>query len=205
MVKSENTSIIKKGIFALAAVAVLGSSSAAFAMVNNQPSSTANSGYGTDGEAANAAMTVLIDDFNIESTDFRNDVEALAATAREDLAPAGASDQADMFLAKFDSANGEYDSKISTAQTNFRASVAAAANNAESKDQFIDAFNRAKAEYFNELDVAKNEFAAVVSNLGDNANQAKDRFIGGYNSVRDAYGNDLEQIKNTFADTISNS
>lgn len=202
MAKSENAAIIKKGIFALAVVAVLGTSTAAFAVVNNQPSSTPNSGYGTDGAVANAAMTKLIDGFNTESVAFQSDVDALAATARTDLASVGASDQADIFLAKFDTANSEYDAKLTTAQATFRASVAAAANNAVSKDQFIDAFNRAKAEYFNQMDVAKNDFAAVVSNLGDGANQAKDRFIGGYNSVRDAYGNQLEVIKNDFAATI---
>jgi hypothetical protein len=202
MVKSENASIVKKGIFALAVVAVLGSSTAAFAVVNNQPSSTPNAGYGTDGAVANAAMTRLIDQFNVESTEFQADVDALAATARTDLAGVGASEQADIFLAKFDTANNEYNAKLSAAQTNFRATVAAAANNAVSKDQFIDAFNRAKAEYMNQMDVAKNDFAAVVSNLGDNANQAKDRFIGGYNSTRDAYGNQLEVIKNDFAATL---
>ena len=205
MKKTNDYNVVKKGVFALAVVAIVGSTSAVFAQINSQNfNNSDDSGYGNDGEKAIAALDEFNVSFDTQSSTFRASVEDLASAARQELIAAGAEEQVDEFMMKFDMATGKYDEAVNDADARFRAAVADAANKAETKDQFIDSFNRAKAEYFNELDQAKNDFAAVVSNLGDGANQAKDRFIGGYNSVRDTYGNQLEQAKNVLADKLSN-
>lgn len=191
--------LIKKGAFALAAVAIVGSTTAVYAAVNTSDNTT--SGYGTTSQEATAAAVMFANSINDSNNDFASDVDALSATAKARLASGSTVDD---FNTKFDAATSAYDASLNSAFDMFLTSVQNSANTAESKDMFIDQFNNAKAAYLNRLDVAKNDFAAAVSPLGDNANQAKDAFIGGYNTSRDAYSNDLEAAKNKFADTISN-
>lgn len=195
-----NRNLIKKGLFALAAVAVIGTTSSVYAAVNETDNTT--SGYGSSGENALAAIDMFNQSFDTQSAGFQADVYELVGTVRTELEATDDGDSADQFAAVFGTASSAYDDQVNDAADDFRAAIQSAASTAESKDQFIDRFNNAKAQYFNDLDAAKNQFAAAVSNLGDGANQSKDRFIGGYNSTRDAYGNELEAIKNNFAATI---
>ncbi len=200
---SENN-LVKKGLFALAAVGIVGATSSVYAAVGDGTDNS-TSGYGTSSETSLAAIDRFNQDFNSLTSDFQSDVNGFIATAKAELQASGTADSADDFQGTFNAASGAYNAEVSDAANDFRTAIQSAASTAESKDQFIDRFNRAKAEYFNRLDAAKNQFAAQVSNFGDAANQTKDRFIGNYNSTRDAYGNDLEQIKNDFANTVSNA
>jgi len=203
MSKINDISVVKKGIFALAMVAVVGTTTSAYALTNqNSTQNASTSGYGTDGSDSIAAIDAFGLAFDGRTSEFRQQVSELATTARGALESTGGSGNVDAFLAGFDTANSTYDSRLDKAASDFRTNVAAAANKAENKDQFIDAFNRAKAEYFNEVEQSKNDFAAAVSNLGDNGNRAKDVFIGGYNEAKGSYGNDIEVLKNDFAAKI---
>ena len=196
---SIHNSLVKKGVISLAAVALVGSTTAVYAAVNATNNTT--SGYGNSGQAATDAAVKFANRINTDGNTFTSDVDSLAVTAKAQLADGT---PVDNFTTKFGTATSTYDSSLNTAFNTFYTSVQSAASTAPSKDKFIDAFNNAKAKYFNDLDAAKNNFAASVSNLGNNANVTKDQFIGGYNSTRDAYGNKLEQAKNDFAATVSN-
>ena len=201
---SNNLSTIKKGVFAVATVAVIGSSTAAFAVTNQNSTNNnavAQSGYGVDGDKQLAALDTFNSGLNASTLTFAQKVAAISNTAKSQLGANGGQN-VDVFVAKFDSASVNYVNNVNSAEANFRTAVAAAANKAQTKDQFIDAFNRAKAEYFNQLEQAKNDFAAVVSNLGNNANVAKDTFMNGFNSAKDQYGNEVEALKNQLAATL---
>ncbi len=197
----KSNQLVAKGVFAIAAVALVGATTATYALTN--ASTNVTSGYGGSETAVQASH-----DFDAAyltyTSSFAQTVAALSAQAKSQLTAAGAA-QVDQFDEKFAAGTVAYDQKVQTASEKFRAEVAAAINSGESKDKFIDTFNRAKAEYLNSLDAAKNDFAAVVSNLGHNANVTKDQFINGFNSARDTYSNKLEGAKNTFADKVSNA
>ncbi len=202
MKKSINRELLSKGIFALAAIAIVGTTTAAYAVTNSTDNST--SGYGNSGEVAIAASQEFDAAFARLSSDFNTDIDAYVATAKAELTGEGA-EAADDFQSQFDAHSSTLNSTVAAASDKFRSDVVSALGSGASKDQFIDAFNRAKAEYFNSLDAAKNEFAAVTSNLGHESNVTKDQFMNGFNSTRDMFGNDLEGIKNTFADKVSNA
>ncbi|MBL8159362.1 hypothetical protein JNJ66_02810 [Candidatus Saccharibacteria bacterium] len=191
-----DSSMIKKGIFALAVVGVAGATGVVFAA----PDTSQNFGYGNQQEAIDA-VNRLNTRFNAASTEFVNDVRGYVDTAEAGL---GADEETSEFAAAFTASSNAYFERMAEARADFLAQVQQAANIAESKDQFIDRYNNLKAAYFNELDAAKNEFAASLSPMGHNANVVKDQFMNSFNSARDAYGNELEAIKNEFANTISN-
>lgn len=197
----KSNQLVAKGVFAIAAVALVGATTATYALTN--ASTNVTSGYGGS-ETAVQASNDFDADFTAYTASFNQSVSALSAKAKADLTATGAA-QVDQFDAKFASGTTELNQTVASASEKFRADVTTAINSGESKDKFIDSFNRAKAEYLNSLDAAKNDFAAVVSNLGHSSNVTKDEFIGGFNSVRDSYGNKLEGAKNTFADKVSNS
>lgn len=194
-----NSQLITKGIFALAAVAIVGTTTAVYGITNATANNT--SGYGNTSETAVAASNDFDAAYSAATVTFIDTVADTCIANSQNLLGAQKGQFGDQFVA-FTTA---YDSSVTTASANFRATVVNAINTGESKDKFIDTFNRAKSEYFNSVDVAKNTFSANVSNLGDNANQAKDAFVGCYNSARDAYNNQIEGIKNTFADRVSNA
>ncbi len=196
----KSNQIVAKGVFAIAAVALVGATTAAYAVTN--PTNNSTSGYGGN-ETAISASKDFDADFTAYTAAFSKDVAQLSLQARAQLDARGDA-QIAQFDSKFASGTTGLNQTVASASAKFRTDVASALNSGESKDQFIDSFNRAKAEYFNSLDAAKNDFAAVVSNLGHNSNVAKDQFIGGFNSSRDAYGNKLEMAKNTFADRVTN-
>lgn len=197
----KNNQLVAKGVFAVAAVAVVGASTATYAITNSTSNTT--SGYGGS-ETAIQASRDFDKNYATYTVAFTQEIARLSAEAKAKLGPAG-----DAEVAKFDAAyvqgTSELTQSVASASAKFRATVANAINSGESKDKFIDTFNNAKAQYFNDLDAAKNQFASVVSNQGHSANVAKDEFIGGFNSARDSYGNKLEAAKNDFANTVSNS
>ncbi len=194
--KTFDSSLIKKGIFALVVVAIAGATGAVFAA----PNTNQGNGYGNQ-QAAIDAVNKLNEGYNTASTNFVNKVSTAVDTASAKL---GESKDTDKFAAAFNTSSNKYYQSVADARAKFLAAVQQAANTAESKDQFIDKFNNLKANYFNELDAAKNELANSLSPMGDSANQIKDAFMNSYNSARDMYGNELEVIKNDFANTISN-
>lgn len=197
----KSNQIVAKGVFAIAAVALVGATTAAYAVTNTTNNS--NSGYGGN-ETAIQASTKFDSEFTIYTAEFNRNISQMSDRARAQLDARGDA-QVNQFETKFTNGTKDLDQTVAGASAKFRTDVAAALNSSQSKDQFIDAFNRAKAEYFNSLDAAKNDFAAVVSNFGHNSNVTKDQFIGSFNSSRDAYGNKLESAKNVFADRVNNS
>lgn len=196
--KSIDSSMVKKGIFALAIVAVAGATGIVYAAPNNV--SSQNFGYGNQQKAVDA-VNQLNTDFDAATSEFVADVRAAVATAAQGL---GTNQETSEFSATFEAETDALYDRLAQARSNFLAQVQQAANVAESKDQFIDRYNNLKASYFNELDAAKNDFAAKVSPMGNDANVVKDQFMNTFNSTRDAYGNELEVIKNEFANTLSN-
>lgn len=197
-----NSQLVKKGLFALTAVAIVGTTTAAYAVTNATDNTT--SGYGTGNETAIAASQEFDATYTTLTDRFSTDVEALIAQAKSQLTSEGAAAASD-FEANFQQSTGEYKSTVADASATFRSEVAVAMNSGEGKDKFIDKFNNAKAKYFNTLDQAKNDLAAKLSNMGHQSNVVKDQFMNGYNSTRDMYGNDLEGAKNKFADRVSNN
>lgn len=200
--KSTNTQLLTKGIFALAAVAIVGTTTAVYAVTNATTNNT--SGYGNGSENAIVASQEFDITYATLSTSFKSDVNALVEQAKSQLTASGAA-AADDFDSQFNASSVQLDTDTANASATFRSEVATALNSGESKDKFIDSFNRAKANYFNALDAAKNDFAATTSNLGHNANIVKDQFMNGFNSSRDMYGNKLEEAKNKFADRVTNN
>ena len=198
--KTLNTKLITQGIFAFAVVAVVGTTTAVYAVTNATENNT--SGYGTGAENAVSASQQFDASFVTLSSEFDTDIAGIVSSARTQLTPTGAA-ALDEFNASFNAESAQLDSNVAAASEAFRMKVVTAMGTGESKDKFIDTFNNAKAEYFNSLDAAKNKFASVVSNLGHQSNVTKDQFMNGFNSTRDAYGNDLEGIKNQFADRVS--
>lgn len=197
----KSNQLVAKGVFAIAAVALVGATTATYAITNS--TSNVTSGYGGS-ETAVQASNNFEADFAAYTAVFSQDVAALSAQAKSQLGATGDA-QVDQFDARFAAGTSEMNESVAAASAKFRAEVTTAINSGESKDKFIDTFNRAKAEYLNSLDAAKNDFAAVLSNLGHSSNVTKDQFINGFNSSRDSYGNKLEGAKNTFADIVSNS
>lgn len=200
----QNIDLLKKGLFSVAIVSIIGATTVVYAAANNSFNASLTAGYGNTGEQALAA----IDQFNADYTDLTDDfvikVRGYLDDARDDLVEAGADEAVTDFSVWFEDSSNMFFDDIQDAQDLFKQRIQSAASLAESKDEFINLFSQAKAQYFNDLDAAKNQMASRLSNLGNNANVVKDMFMNRFNSARDMYGNELEQIKNTFADTINN-
>lgn len=193
--------LVAKGVFAIAAVALVGATTAAYAVTNS--SSNVTSGYGGS-ETAVQASNNFDADFTVYTAAFSQDINQLSAQAKSQLDAKGIG-AVNQFDAEFNAGTAQLNQSVMTASAKFRAQVTNAINSGESKDTFINSFNQAKAEYLNDLDAAKNQFASVLSNIDHGSNVTKDQFINGFNSSRDGYSNKLEGAKNTFADKVSNS